>query len=293
MEGSFITTEQLKNQGLSRRQIAQKLDSGELFRVRRGWYCTHQPTTFDQLLVLQKMHPEIVFTGKTALALHMHELPEGEIEALVPKSKRAPVIKGVKVTRSRCLRSENVFVFRCVSMIEAAATVPAEERPPQLTRLLNEHYAKKQGKAKWNKDVKHLRKRCMAPIIKKEFPLVVPGCYSQQELHVTQGLITRGYEVEMCHVVGGYMFDIWVKDTDVLAEVDSFAFHDGPSHHFEFRKDRWKQNAATMEGYRVLRFSTEDTFRYLPLVIEEIVRAVQFKSSTTPPLWTWSEGDAA
>ncbi len=282
MDYGYIRTRDL---GLTRSQIRQKMKNGELFRVRRGWYCTHEPTIFDQLLVLQAMHPNLVFTGKTALALHLRQLPEGEIEAVIPKHQRIPKIAGVKIKRSRSVKSEVVRIFRCVSMIEAALETPEDERPRDLVEKLNEHYAKRKGKRQWIYDMKNVRRRHLARAVKKDFAYVLPGAYSKQELRVGQGLVQRGYEVEMSFKVCGYMFDIKIRKTDVLVELDSFMFHEGEGRKRTFVTDRWKQNAATMAGHRVLRYTTDDTFHYLDLVLDEIERAIHFQETTVSEVW--------
>lgn len=282
METGYYRTQEL---GMTQSQIRKKMKEGKLFRVRRGWYCTHEPSMLDQLFVLQLMHPELVFSGKTALALHLREIPEGDIEALIPKNKRIPNIKGVKIKRSRSLKSEPGMIFRCVSMLEAAITIAEEERPPNLIEKLNKFYAKKQGKRQWNFDIQNVRRRHLAHVVKRDFRLVLPGAYSNQELRVGQGLVRRGYEVELSFKVNGYMFDIRIGKTDLLVELDSFMYHEGEGHKRTFQTDRWKQNAATMGGLRVLRFTTDDTFHYLDLVLDEIERAVHFQETGVTEVW--------
>lgn len=57
----------------------------------------------------------------------------------------------------------------------------------------------------------------------------------------------------------------------LVIELDGEAFH---SDRDSFRKDRRKQNALVLEGYRVLRFTYFDLFAASEYVVSQVVRAI-------------------
>jgi len=71
--------------------------------------------------------------------------------------------------------------------------------------------------------------------------------------------------------VGGYKVDVGFSKQKVAIEVDGWAFHSDPE---VFVKDRNRQNAIALLGWKVLRFTWLDLNEYPQRVIAEIRRAI-------------------
>ena len=72
--------------------------------------------------------------------------------------------------------------------------------------------------------------------------------------------------------VCGYVVDIAFPNQRVAIEVDGWAFH---SDQKTFQRDRTRQNAISLNGWRVLRFTWLDLTEYPQRVIAEIAAALQ------------------
>jgi very-short-patch-repair endonuclease len=74
------------------------------------------------------------------------------------------------------------------------------------------------------------------------------------------------------HPVAGYKIDVAFVRRKVAIEVDGWAYHTDPE---AFVKDRNRQNALTLLGWTVLRFTWLDLTQYPQRVIAEIRHAIQ------------------
>ena len=73
------------------------------------------------------------------------------------------------------------------------------------------------------------------------------------------------------HPVAGYRVDVGFPGQKVAIEVDGFAFHSDSE---DFHQDRKRQNAITLAGWQVLRFTWLDLVEYPQRVIAEINYAI-------------------
>jgi very-short-patch-repair endonuclease len=74
--------------------------------------------------------------------------------------------------------------------------------------------------------------------------------------------------------VGGYKVDVAFPGQMVAIEVDGWAFHSDPE---VFAKDRKRQNAISLLGWKVLRFTWLDLTEYPQRVIAEIKHAIGWR----------------
>lgn len=72
--------------------------------------------------------------------------------------------------------------------------------------------------------------------------------------------------------VGGYKVDVGFPAARVAVEVDGWAFHTDPE---AFHNDRKRQNAISLLGWQVLRFTWLDLTEYPERVIATVRRAVR------------------
>lgn len=73
------------------------------------------------------------------------------------------------------------------------------------------------------------------------------------------------------HPVGGYVVDVAFADQKVAVEIDGWAHHSDPE---RFGKDRKRQNALILSGWRVLRFTWRDLTGHPDRVITELQAAI-------------------
>jgi very-short-patch-repair endonuclease len=71
--------------------------------------------------------------------------------------------------------------------------------------------------------------------------------------------------------IGGYTVDFVFRGAKLVLEVDGFAFHSGAD---EFHHDRIRQNAITLAGWTVLRFTWIDVTEYPERVIALVKAAL-------------------
>jgi very-short-patch-repair endonuclease len=73
------------------------------------------------------------------------------------------------------------------------------------------------------------------------------------------------------HPVGGYVIDVAFLGSRVAVEIDGWAHHSGPE---QFGRDRTRQNALILLGWRVLRFTWRDLTEHPDRVIYELNAAI-------------------
>jgi very-short-patch-repair endonuclease len=80
----------------------------------------------------------------------------------------------------------------------------------------------------------------------------------------------RGWKAN--HPIAGYKADFAFVGVKVAIEVDGLAFHSDPD---DFNRDRKKQNAMRLAGWKVLLFTWLDLTEYPERVIAEIRQALR------------------
>lgn len=102
----IFTTQELHQLGLSRSAIATKIKHGDLYRVERGIYTEERPEGILLLKALQKSRPGIVFSGRTAMQVHMSAEIETPVEAVIIKNRSACSNDVIRVKQVRSAASE-------------------------------------------------------------------------------------------------------------------------------------------------------------------------------------------
>lgn len=70
----------------------------------------------------------------------------------------------------------------------------------------------------------------------------------------------------------GYEVDFFHEGATLVVETDGYAYHSDPD---QFRRDRIKQNALTLAGNQVLRFTWIDLNEYPDRVIADVKLAIR------------------
>lgn len=123
----------------------------------------------------------------------------------------------------------------------------------------------------WNA---HLRNkgRHGSPAARRLLQAADGGARSEAERLFKQLLTTAdisGWKVNQR--IAGYEVDVVFRTAKVAVEIDGFAFHSGSD---DFHHDRVKQNAISLAGWQVLRFTWLDLVEYPDRVIATIRRSI-------------------
>jgi very-short-patch-repair endonuclease len=121
----------------------------------------------------------------------------------------------------------------------------------------------------------HLRNadRHGSPAARRLLQAASDGARSEAERRLVKLLQEAGIKGWRAnHAVGGYKVDVAFPAHMVAIEVDGWAFHSGAE---VFVKDRNRQNAIALLGWKVLRFTWFDLTEYPQRVIAEIKHALR------------------
>lgn len=119
----------------------------------------------------------------------------------------------------------------------------------------------------------HLRNtgRHGSPAARRLLQAAKDGAHSEAERLLVQLLKDAGFTGwKTNHPLVGYRIDVAFLEAGVAIEVDGWAFHHDPN---VFQIDRKRQNAISLLGWKVLRFTWLDLTQYPQRVIAEIAAA--------------------
>ena len=216
-----------------------------------------------------------VASGLTAAWwLDLTQFPPKVVEVTVPRSSRLVQRKGTRLRR-RDLDPTDVTERRGLHTTALELTVvEAASRhgggPRLLDNALQRHHVELPGL--WRA---HLRNkgRHGAPRARQLLHAVGDGTRSEAERIFAQLLRKAGITGWRANQrVVGYECDFVFASAKVVVEVDGYEFHSAPE---PFQRDRTKQNALTLAGYTVLRFTWLDLVEYPERVIAEVIRAIR------------------
>jgi very-short-patch-repair endonuclease len=124
----------------------------------------------------------------------------------------------------------------------------------------------------WNA---HLRNkgRYGAPAARRLLLAAADGARSEAERILIRLLKAAGISGwKANYPVAGYEVDVGFRACKVALEADGLAFHSDSD---DFHNDRVRQNAITLAGWQVLRFTWLDLTEYPDRVIAEVKRAIR------------------
>ncbi|AKK10995.1 hypothetical protein [Corynebacterium uterequi] len=269
------TTEQLRDQGISKYRTARLIAGKQLFRLIRGLYVDRY-TPEEVARAITTAYPDAVLTGESAAALHL-----GLPLTFPIRAEGARTIRGLgfSITHSRGPSRTSVDGIAVVEPLWAAVKTPRLAQ-----RLVEKHYSGKGARRRLNVDLARMGRipRWLRSAVERT-PI---GARSKLESNMAKELIAEGFAVRLNEYVGPYCYDILLKRWRIAIEIDSHKYHlDSDS----FVSDRWKSNSGMVHGWLVLRF-TDSCLRWnLHAVISAVKQAVAWVRARRP-LRNWHPG---
>lgn len=287
-QNAVLTSEQLKQLGISRHRVAALASQDMLHRVERGVYTTAPPNGELLLAALSLRRPEAVVSGLTAFQLYSGQEITGPVSMRVPRGCSTKGSRLLRVRQSRTLHPREINGFRVVSPLATVADL-LDHDEDALLRFLELQYSGREGPARLREDAAALGR--VPGALRRLMVRAAVGADSNSERRVFRALRQRGVEVLQNHLIGAYRWDGVIPGAKVAIDIDSYRYHgigpDGENHQ-TFVLDRWKANYAVREGYRVLRFTGECVYHHLQAVIREIMNTLEQPAQVREtPVWKW------
>ena len=216
---------------------------------------------------------DAVASGTAAAWWHgLTRYPPEVVEVTVPRNSHHPHRAGVRIRR-RDLVPRDVVECEGLRITELALTVvEAAVRPGGGAVLMDSALQRHvELRALWRA---HLRNkgRHGSPAARRLLLAASDGARSQAERLLVKLLREAGIAGwRTNYPVGGYVIDNAFPEQKVAIEVDGWAFHSDSE---VFVKDRNRQNAIALLGWKVLRFTWLDLTEYPQRVLAEIRRAI-------------------
>lgn len=272
-----ITTPQANGAGLSQDAIDRRVRSGHWRRCSRGVYFADDRPFTDaaRIRVAVWSHGDRAVASGLAAAwwIDLTNFAPEVAEVTVPRVSNHVRRPGVRLRR-RDLRANDVADCRGLRVTTLPLTVveAATRRgggPKLLDQALQRHT---QLPALW---AAHLGNtgRHGSPAARRLLRAADDGARSEAEREMARLLRAAGITGwKPNRRIAGYEVDVVFRDAKVAIEVDGFAFHSDAT---AFQRDRTKQNAISLAGYQVLRFTWLDLVEYPDRVIAEVRRAIR------------------
>lgn len=308
--GILVTsTAELKRTGETRYSIARRLKEGTLHRIMRGLYSDQHLTPMQLCETFSLLKPHLAFTGVTAIQLFLGQPVTLPLHAVVPRGKSDKGGKSLRITRRRCIPTTRIHgitvlcaaaVVRDLSLLSPRNLVntlkPIRRRlrdstQDVLTRVLEQHYARRTGPAALEKDTARLGTACRTGLTALLGRASI-GADSETERKVFRKLKIKGWKIKQNVKVGSHFWDGLVQGKKkVVVDIDGTAFHNS---HAAFVKDRWKNNDAISQGYYALRYTSTCVDHRVEEVVKDIIEIASGQRSpfSDYPVWRWHRGVA-
>jgi very-short-patch-repair endonuclease len=271
-----ITMAQARGVGLSEQAVERRVRSGQWRRCApRVYFVDDRPfTDASRIRAAVWGHgPRAVASGLAAAWWHgVTKFAPVTVEVTVPRNSHGRC-HGESRVRRRNLTSADVVERRGLRVTGLALTVveAAVSRgggPKLMDAALQRHV---ELRPLWTA---HLRNkgRHGSPAARRMLLAADEGARSAAERLLVQLLRRAGITGWTAqYPVVGYRADVAFPASRVVIEVDGFAFHSDSD---AFHNDRVRQNAISLAGWQVLRFTWLDLVEYPQRVIAEIEYAI-------------------
>lgn len=283
--------------GKTRGEIASDVRAGKIHRLFHGVYTTTaKPTAQTAWEALQKVRPDAVLDGRSAVEVHQGKQPSLPLHARVPTPNLRRGAAGI-VRLRRCRRAgwEKLAGFRVVPLADAVATCLQDGSVPEsdLRGLVEREYISERGMRRQASELKEL-KTLKKGQVKEFLDACISGTDSGLERRFVAALRKAGFKTRQNYVVAGYRWDTVIKSLRVVIDVDSRKYHGSENRNFII--DRWKTNDAQAEGWLALRI-TDDCANYaIPQIVGWLRRIENFRKQhprgalqgrSMGPVWHW------
>jgi very-short-patch-repair endonuclease len=272
-----ITLAQARAAGLSHDAVNRRVRSGRWLRCSPGvFFADDRPFTDASRIrvAIWSYGPRATASGLAAAWWHgVTRFAPDVVEVTVPKVSNHRRRSGVR-TRRRDLAPTDVVERNGLRITALPLTVvEAAVRRGGGAKLMDSALQRHVELAQlWRAHLRN-RGRHGSPAARRLLQAASDGARSEAERLLVKLLREAGIKGwRTNYPVGGYKVDVAFPQQKVAIEVDGWAFHSDPE---AFAIDRKRQNAITLLGWQVLRFTWLDLTEYPQRVIAEIRRAIR------------------
>lgn len=259
-----VTVEQAVGLGLSRSTFQRLAQREGWRRIHRGVYLlpgVERTVLQDCQAALLAAGPDSVLCRRTAGSLHGLLPVPPVVELFLPDTERAPVLRGVRVARTRTLLPSDLTVVQGLTVTHAARTavdLAAVIEPPDLRAYLIGGRQRRLVNLEWvERRAREIgRVRGVGVVKRLAWELHPEHCDSVleaicRELIRQAGLAVPHAAPYAVRVGGGRVLhiDIAWPEHRVGVEVDGLSYHAG---HREMDRDHRRSNALVLAGWRIL-----------------------------------------
>ncbi|MGP6174835.1 type IV toxin-antitoxin system AbiEi family antitoxin domain-containing protein [Corynebacterium sp. A21] len=275
------TTKELRESGLSHRQIKNRVDAGTLFQLGRGIYTEPRPDPKSALRAIQHRYPQLIFTGATAAGVYGLNQISLPAQGILPRSARpiyTEILNAVPSRRRRYQRVENIFVDTPAGV---AGSIQGHHNHLELVRFLESHYDGFSGRHRFEADLRQLnpsQRIGVSPLLQDS----VIGASSRMERIFIYQLRKRGLDPIPNFQLGPYHWDVGLVSGTTVVDLDSRYFHESsPDSPVDggFILDRWKTNHAIQQGWAALRYTDDCLNQILNEVITQVRQTVEHRQT--------------
>lgn len=272
-----ITLPQARALGLSKYAVTRLVRSGQWRRIAQGVYFADDRPFTDAARVRSAVWSYGVDAAASGLSaawwLGLATFAPDVVEVTVPRDRRLVHRQGIRLRR-RNLDSVDVIERRGLRTTAVALTVvEAAARRGGGVRLLDNALQRKHADLPhlWSA---HLRNRGRHGSPRARVLLQGAGDGTRSEAERRMAKLLRSADItgwKADRMIAGYQVDFLFAAQKVVIEADGMAYHSDAE---TFGRDRVKQNAIIVAGYRILRFTWIDLTEYPDRVIAEVKRVV-------------------
>jgi very-short-patch-repair endonuclease len=272
-----ITLAQAGCAGLDEQAVRRRVRSGHWRRCSPGVYFVDDRPFTDAARIraaVWGLGTRATASGLAAAWWHgLTRFAPEVVEVTVPRNSHGRSRPGVR-SRRRDLRPADVVAHRglqvtAVPLTVVEAAVRRGGGPKILDSSLQRHV---ELRGLWTA---HLRNkgRYGSPAARRLLQVADDGARSEAErllIRLLKAARITGWKAN--HPVAGYRVDVAFPNARVAIEVDGFAFHSDSD---DFHADRVRQNAISVAGWQVLRFTWLDLTEHPQRVIATINHAIR------------------
>jgi very-short-patch-repair endonuclease len=275
-QDGVLTLAHAQRAGLSQAAVARRVRSGSWRRFTPGVFFVDDRPFTDAARVrvaVWSYGEHAAASGMAAAWWHgLTRFAPEVIEVTVPRNSHGRCHDGCRVRR-RNLQAVDVVEVRRLRVTELALTVvEASVRPRRNVKLLDAALQRRvELNSLWRSHVRN-KGRYGSPAARLLLQAAADGAHSQAErllIKLLNASRITGWKAN--YPVAGYRVDVGFPKQKVAIEVDGLAFHSDSD---DFHTDRVRQNAITLAGWQVLRFTWLDLTEYPDRVIAEIRYAI-------------------
>lgn len=270
-----ITLAQARSVGISEEAVRRRVRAGHWLRCSVGVFFVDDRPFTDAARIRAEVWgygPRAAASGLAAAWWHgVTKFAPDTVEVTVPRNSHGRCHAGSRVRR-RDLKTADVVERRGLQVTGMELTVveAAVRRgggAKLMDRALQRHV---ELRPLWSAHMRN-KGRYGSPAARRLLHAAEDGARSEAErllIRLLKAAGITGWRAN--HPVAGYKVDVGFPGCKVAVETDGLAFHIDSD---DFHNDRVRQNAISLAGWQVLRFTWLDLTEYPDRVIAEIRRA--------------------